>query len=59
MYTYPIFTIKTKWQHLKKKWYPGCIQMVHAVVIFCQNLDKDLNNNENKLFAFRSTTFMF
>ena len=59
MYTYPIFTIKTKWQHLKKKWYPGCIQMVHAVVIFCQNLDKDLNNYENKLFASRSTTFMF
>ena len=32
--------------------------MVHTVVIYCQNLDKDLNNNENKLFVFRSTTFM-
>ena len=32
--------------------------MVHTVVINCQNLDKDLNNFENKLFASRSTTFM-
>ena len=31
--------------------------MVHAVVIYCQNLDKDLNNNENRLFASRSITF--
>ena len=40
------------------KWYPGYIEMVHTVVIFCQNLDKDLNNYENKLFASRHTTFM-
>ena len=49
---------KTKWRHLNKKMYPGCIQMVHTVVNYCQNLDKDLNNNENELFASRSTTFM-
>ena len=33
--------------------------MVHTVIFYCQNLDKDLNNYENKLFASRSTTFMF
>ena len=38
--------------------YPGCIQMVHTVVIYFQNLNKDLNNNENKLFASQSTTFI-
>ena len=58
MYTYPIFIIKSKWRHLNKKWYPGCIQMVHKVVIHCQNSDKDLNNYENKLFASKSTSFM-
>ena len=54
MYTYPIFTIKTKLPHLNEKWYPGGIQMVHTVVDYCPNLDKDLNNYENKLFAPRS-----
>ena len=32
--------------------------MVHMVVIYCKNVDKELNNYENKLFASRSTTFM-
>ena len=31
--------------------------MMHTVVFYCQNLDKDLNNYENKLFLSRSTTF--
>ena len=61
MYTYPIFTIKkTKLRHLNKKWYPGGIQMVHIIVVlYCQNLDKDLNNYDNKLFESRSTAFRF
>ena len=54
----PYLQYQTKWRHLNKKWYPGCIQMVHTVVIYCQNLDKDLNKYENKLFAPRSQTFM-
>ena len=58
MYTYPIFTLKTKLRHLNKKLYPGGIHMVHTVVLNCQNLDKVLNNYENKLFASRSTTLM-
>ena len=32
--------------------------MVHTAVIYCQTLDKDLNNYENKLFTSRNTTFM-
>ena len=31
--------------------------MVHTIVIYCQNLDKDLNNYENKLFASRKNNF--
>ena len=57
MYTYPIFTIKTKFQRLNTKWYPGGIHVVHTVVLYCQNLNKDLNNYDNKLFASRNTTF--
>ena len=53
----PFFTIKDKMAILIKKWYPGGIQMVHTVVLYCQTLDKDLNNYANKLFAARSTTF--
>ena len=33
LYTYPIFTINTKLQHLNKKWYPGGIKMVNTVVL--------------------------
>ena len=54
----PFLLLKTKWRHLNKKWYPGCIQMMHTVVISCQNLDKDLNNYGSEWFASRSTTFM-
>ena len=58
LYSYPIFTIKTKLRHLDNKLYPGGIQMVHKVVLYCQNLDNDLNNDENRLLASRNTTFM-
>ena len=54
----PFLLLKTNLRHLNKKRYPGCIQMEHTVVIYCQILDKDLNNYENKLFASRSTFFV-
>ena len=44
---------KTKLRHLNKKWCPGGVQMMHTVVLYCQNIDKDLNNYENKLAAFK------
>ena len=31
--------------------------MVHTVVLYCQNLDKDLNNYENKLFGIQKHNF--
>ena len=31
--------------------------MVHTAVIYCQTLDKDLNNYENKLFYIKKYNF--
>ena len=58
MYTHSFLLLKTKLRNLNKKWYPGGIQMTHTVVLYCQNLNKDVNNYKNKLFASRDLTFM-
>ena len=56
LYTYPILLLK-QLRQLNKKWYPGGIQMMHTVVLYCQKLVWGINKYQT-IFLHPKTHFL-